>query len=73
MSTAKKTQLEKIETALRKHTKDGISVSNLARMARVSKDAVYKRIFDLRESHKISSNYRNINGKKTLFYRMAAR
>lgn len=73
MATAKKTQIEKIETALRKHSKDGVSVTNLARMARVSKDAVYKRVYDLRESYKIFSNYRNVNGKKTLFYRLAAR
>lgn len=73
MATKKKTQIEKIETALRNHAKDGITVSNLARMARVTKDAVYKRVSDLRESYKIYSNYRNVNGKKTLFYRMAAR
>ena len=74
MATAKKTKIEKIENALRKHNADpGISVNALANLARVSRSTVYKRVHDLRESYKIVSNYRTVKGKKTLFYRFASR
>jgi transposase len=69
---AKKSQIEKIETALATHnTGPGITVAAIAKMAGVSKDTVYKRVADLREDYTIYSNYRNVNGKRKLFYRMA--
>lgn len=73
MATTKKSQMAKIEAVLRKNTAGaGVSVAQIANLARVSKDAVYKRVYDLRETHTIYSNYRSVNGKKKLFYRLAA-
>ena len=70
---AKKSQIEKIETALVNHnTGPGITVAAIAKIAGVSKDTVYKRVSDLRESYTIYSNYRVVNGKRKLFYRLAA-
>ena len=72
MATARKTQIEKIETALRKNSKGaGITAANVARMAKVPYEAVAKRVSDLREFYTIYSNYRNVDGKRTLFYRLA--
>lgn len=69
---AKKSQIEKIETALATHNAGpGITVAAIAKLAGVSKDAVYKRVADLREDYTIYSNYRTVNGKRKLFYRMA--
>jgi hypothetical protein len=46
----------------------------LAQLAGLSKDAVYKRVYDLRtlEGKAIYSNYRVVNGKRKMFYRFAA-
>lgn len=72
MATQRKTQIEKIETALRNHnTGPGITVAAIARMAKVPYENVSKRVSDLREFYTIYSNYRNVDGKKTLFYRLA--
>ena len=72
MAKARKTQIEKIETALKNHnTGPGISLDSLAKMTRVPRESVAKRVYDLREDYTIFSNYRDVKGKKTLFYRLA--
>ena len=72
MATPRKTQMEKIETALLNNTKTpGITAASISRMARVPLEAVGKRVHDLREFYTIYSNYRNVEGKRTLFYRLA--
>ena len=72
MATPRKTQMEKIETALLNNTSGaGITVAAIARMARVPYESVAKRVSDLREHYTIYSNYRNVDGKRTLFYRLA--
>ena len=69
---ATKTQMEKIETVLRKHTKGaGITAARLANLAKVPYENVGKRIYDLRETYTIYTNYRNVDGKGTAFYRFA--
>ena len=69
---ATKTQIEKIETVLRKHNKGaGITATRIANLAKVPYEAVSKRVSDLREFYTIYSNYRNVDGKRTLFYRLA--
>jgi hypothetical protein len=72
MATPRKTQMEKIETALLNNTKTpGITVEKIARMAKVPYESVAKRVSDLREFYTIYSNYRMVDGKRTLFYRLA--
>lgn len=72
MATPRKTQIEKIETALRNHnTGAGITAAAVARMAKVPYEAVGKRVHDLREFYNIYTNYRMVNGKRTAFYRFA--
>ena len=72
MATPRKSQLEKIETVLLNHNSGpGITVDAIARMARVPRDAVSKRVADLREWYNIYTNYRNVDGKRTAFYRLA--
>jgi biotin operon repressor len=73
MATAKKTQIEKIETALRRYnTGAGVTADKVASMARVPREAVAKRVSDLRDwGYTIYTNYRNVNGKRTAFYRIA--
>lgn len=64
----------KIEKFLRRNTKTpGITPAKLARLTGLSKDAVYKRVGDLRDNGAaIYSNYRVVKGKRTMFYRMAS-
>ena len=72
MATARKTQIEKIENVLLKHnTGPGITASSVARIARVPREAVAKRVADLREYYNIYTNYRKVDGKRTAFYRLA--
>ena len=71
MATPKKTQIEKIENVLLKYnTGAGITVDSIARLARVPREAVSKRVADLRESYQIFTNWRNVDGKRTAFYRL---
>lgn len=67
-------QIDRIATVLAKNTKGaGVTVAQIAKQARVSKDAVYKRVSDLRgEGYNIYSNYRTVKGERKLFYRMAS-
>jgi len=72
MATARKTQIEKIENVLLKNNSGaGITVDSIAAMARVPREAVSKRVADLREFYDIYTNYRNVDGKRTAFYRLA--
>ena len=72
MATKKKTQIEKIENALLNHnTGPGITASAVARIARVPRAAVTKRISDLREYYQIYTNWRKVDGKRTAFFRLA--
>lgn len=67
--------LSRVAKVLRANTKGaGITVGRLAQLAGLSKDAVYKRVSDLRnvEGKTIYSNYRVVNGKRKMFYRFAA-
>ena len=69
---ATKTQMEKIETVLRKYnTGAGITADRIAKIARVPRENVAKRVSDLREFYTIYSNTRLVDGVKTLFYRLA--
>jgi predicted transcriptional regulator len=68
-------QLSKVAKVLRQNTKGaGITVAQIARLTGVPKDSVRKRVSDLRnlEGKTIYSNYRNVNGKRKMFYRFAA-
>lgn len=72
MATARKTQIEKIENVLRKYnTGPGVTSAKVASLARVPRETVGKRVFDLREYYDIYTNYRMVNGKRTAFYRFA--
>ncbi len=73
MATPRKSQIEKIETVLaRYNTGAGITADKIASMARVPRENVSKRIYDLREwGYTIYTNYRNVKGKRTAFYRLA--
>ena len=72
MATARKTQIEKIETVLRKYnTGAGITADKVAKIARVPRENFGKRVYDLREFYNIYTNYRNVDGKRTAFYRFA--
>ena len=54
---ATKTQIEKIETVLRKHNKGaGITASRVANLAKVPYEAGSKRGADLRETYTIYTN-----------------
>lgn len=67
--------LSRVAKVLRTNTKGaGITVGRLAQLSGLSKTAVYKRVSDLRnvKGHAIYSNYRNVNGKRKMFYRFAA-
>ena len=69
---ATKTQMEKIENVLLKNnTGAGITADAVARIARVPRENVAKRVADLREFYQIYTNYRNVDGKRTAFYRFA--
>jgi hypothetical protein len=72
MATPRKTQIEKIENVLRRYNKGaGITADAVARMARVPRENVSKRVYDLREMYNIYTNYRDVDGKRTAFYRFA--
>lgn len=67
--------LSRVAKVLRKNNKGvGITAGRLAQLTGLSKDAVYKRVSDLRnvEGKTIYSNYRMVNGTRKMFYRFAA-
>ena len=68
-------QLTRVAKHLRRNnTGAGITPAQLAVTAGVPLANVYKRVSDLRniEGRVIYSNYRKVDGKKTMFYRFAA-
>lgn len=68
-------QLTRVAKFLRRNTEGaGITVAKLSKLAGVPKDNVYKRIYDLRvnEGKAIYSNYRTVNGKRKMYYRIAS-
>lgn len=68
-------QLSRVAKQLRRHSDGvGITVAKLAKLSGVPKESVYKRVNDLRneEGKTIYSNYRIVNGKRTMFYRIAS-
>ena len=72
MATPRKTQIEKIENVLLKYnTGAGVTADSIARMARVPRENVGKRVYDLREYYQIYTNYRTVDGKRTAFYRLS--
>ena len=73
MATSRKTQIEKIETVLAKYnTGAGVTADKIASMARVPRENVSKRVYDLREwGYTIYTNWRTTNGKRTAYYRLA--
>lgn len=73
MANAKKTQIEKIESVLEKYNDGaGLTADAVAALARVPRDSVSKRVADLRDwGYNIYTNYRNVDGKRTAFYRLA--
>lgn len=73
MTTKTMTQCEKIANVLRKNTKGaGITPARIAQLARVSRDAVYRRVSELRsDGMQIFTNSRKVDGKKQTYYRYA--
>lgn len=68
-------QLSKVAKVLRTNSNGaGITVAKIAKLTGVPKDSVYKRVYDLRviEGKAIYSNFRNVNGKRKMYYRFAA-
>jgi hypothetical protein len=68
-------QLTRVAKQLRRHNKGtGITPTQLSKLSGVPVENVYKRVYDLRtvEGRAIYSNYRTVNGRKTMFYRFAA-
>ena len=57
--------------SLRHTATPGITAQAIANMARVPYETVSKRVSDLRETYNIYTNYRNVDGKRTAFYRLA--
>ena len=73
MATPRKTQIEKIENVLRRYNSGaGVTADKIANMARVPRANVSKRVADLRSwGYTIYTNYRDVAGKRTAFYRFA--
>jgi len=68
-------QLSKVAKVLRQNNKGaGITIAQITRLTGVPKSSVSKRVYDLRtlEGKTIYSNYRNVNGKRKMYYRFAA-
>lgn len=66
------THLTKIAKSLRNNAKRGITAERLAQLTGVSKDSVYKRIHDLRNSGtRVTDSVRTVNGRNTKVYRIA--
>ena len=68
-------QLTKVAKQLRRNTDNpGITPAKIASLAKIPMASVYKRVHDLRvlEGKMIFSNYRTVNGKRKMFYRIAS-
>lgn len=69
------TDSAKVEKFLRRNTKTpGITPSKLSKLTGLSTSSVYRHVANLREKEglDIYKNYRIVNGKRTMFYRLAA-
>lgn len=66
-------QLNRVAEVLSRNTTSrGITVSAVAKAARVPKNNVYKRISDLRrEGVPIESYFQKVNGKRKVYYHLA--
>jgi hypothetical protein len=67
-------QLTRVAKVLRRNTSGpGVTPQQIAKLASVPVNTVYKRVHDLRvhEGRPIYSNYRKVNGKRRMFYRFA--
>ena len=67
-------ELSRVAKTLRQNsTSPGITPRALAKLSGVTVENARKRVYDLRneEGKTIYSNYRNVNGKRTMFYRIA--
>lgn len=65
----------KIMKYLRRNTKvPGVTPAKLSKLTGIPKEAIYKRVHDLRmtEGVEIYSNYRLVKGKRTMYYRIAS-
>lgn len=68
-------QLSRVAKALRRNTaQPGITAAAIAKAAGIPKATVYKRVSDLRllEGKTIYSNFRNVNGRRKMYYRIAS-
>jgi biotin operon repressor len=67
-------QINKIATVLTNNpASPGLTASMIAKKAGVPRAAVSKRVADLRsEGFAIYTNYRNVNGVRKAYYRMAS-
>ncbi len=68
-------QLCMVGKVLRRNTRlPGVTVAQIARQTGLDRDAIYRRIYDLREveGKTIYSNFRNVNGTRKMYYRMAS-
>lgn len=68
-------QLTRVAKFLRRNSEGaGITAAKLSKLSGVPKSSVYKRVYDLRvmEGKAIYSNYRTVNGKRKMFYRIAS-
>jgi len=65
-------QLDRITNVLSRNNKGaGITAAKLARLAKVEPTNIYKRVSELRaDGVVIHKNYRTINGKRMVHYRM---
>lgn len=67
-------QLARVAKVLRSNnTGPGITAAAVAKASGVPKTSVYKRVSDLRnvEGRTIYSNFRNVNGRRKMYYRFA--
>lgn len=71
--TKKIPQIDRIVRVLASNnTGAGITISAVAKAASVPRATVSKRVHDLRESGaRIYTNYRQVNGRRKAYYRMA--
>lgn len=67
-------QLDRIVNVLSRNNKgSGISAARLAKLAKISPTNIYKRVSELRAGGMvIHKNYRVVNGKRMVHYRMPA-
>lgn len=66
-------QMSKVDRVLRQNKKSrGITAAQIAHRAGMTRESVYKRVYDLRAGGlDITSNYRIVNGKSKVYYTFA--